>query len=88
MDLPRREFLAATAAIASLACNREGPRPGPAATASRRGDFLIPDGLTYLNSAYTHPMPRAGVELLQEYAARRAAASGQSSSSSPASSSG
>ncbi len=71
MDLPRREFLAAAAAIASLACSREGPRPGPAA-ASRRGDFLIPDGLTYLNSAYTHPMPRAGVELLQDYATRRA----------------
>ena len=38
----------------------------------RKADFLIPDGLTYINSAYTHPMPKAGVEALRTYALSRA----------------
>jgi len=38
----------------------------------RKSDFLIPDGLVYINSAYTHPMPKAGVEALRAYALSRA----------------
>ncbi len=72
MDLDRREFLAAAAAVATTACTREENRAAGPVAAPRRGDFLIPDGLTYLNSAYAHPMPRAGAELLQAYATQRA----------------
>jgi len=38
----------------------------------RKSDFLIPDGLVYINSAYTHPLPRAGVDALKAYARSRA----------------
>ena len=41
--------------------------PGPQATFPRKADFNIEDGYTYINAAYTHPIPRVSVE-----AARRA----------------
>ena len=51
-----------------------GPHPRPVLSADfpRKSDFLIPDGLVYINSAYTHPMPKVGVEVLQAYARSRA----------------
>jgi selenocysteine lyase/cysteine desulfurase len=42
--------------------------PGPQASFPRKADFTIEDGYTYINAAYTHPIPRVSVE-----AARRAA---------------
>lgn len=42
--------------------------PGPQASFPRKADFSIEDGYTYINAAYTHPIPRVSVE-----AARRAA---------------
>lgn len=41
--------------------------PTPQATFPRKEDFTIEEGYTYLNAAYTHPIPRVSVE-----AARRA----------------
>lgn len=32
-----------------------------------KSDFAIPDGLTYINSAYTHPMPIAAAEAVRRY---------------------
>ena len=43
--------------------------PPPGASFPRKDDFVIEDGVTFLNAAYTHPIPRVSVE-----AARRAAA--------------
>ena len=42
--------------------------PGPQATFPRKADFSIEDGYTYINAAYTHPIPRVSVD-----AAHRAA---------------
>lgn len=35
-------------------------------------DFAIPDGVTYINCAYTHPMPQIAVEAARAHAAYRA----------------
>lgn len=32
-----------------------------------KADFAIPEGETYINSAYVHPMPKVGREALQKY---------------------
>jgi selenocysteine lyase/cysteine desulfurase len=37
----------------------------------RKADFAIPEGETYINSAYVHPMPLAGREALRRYAESR-----------------
>lgn len=37
-----------------------------------KSDFAIADGITYLNSAYTHPMPTAAQQAAQEWAEFRA----------------
>jgi len=37
----------------------------------RKADFAIPEGETYINSAYVHPMPAAGREALRKYAESR-----------------
>src|SRR5262249_14750476 len=41
-------------------------------TFPRKSDFAIPAGLTYINGAFTHPMPIAGVEAARQYSERRA----------------
>jgi selenocysteine lyase/cysteine desulfurase len=38
----------------------------------RKRDFAIPDGLTYINGAYTHPMPVAAVEAVRQFSEKRA----------------
>jgi selenocysteine lyase/cysteine desulfurase len=46
--------------------------PGPADTAfPRKNDFAIPEGLTYLNGAYTHPLPIAAAEAVRRSAEAR-----------------
>ncbi|HKF24176.1 MAG TPA: aminotransferase class V-fold PLP-dependent enzyme [Candidatus Angelobacter sp.] len=49
--------------------------PAPASSAElslpRKADFAIPEGETYINSAYVHPMPIAGREALRRYAESR-----------------
>jgi len=37
----------------------------------RKADFAIPEGETYINSAYVHPMPNIGREALRRYAESR-----------------
>lgn len=79
MKVSRREALAGLGALATSAAVR--PRelfaagsdlpaefPGPQAQFPRKDDFSIEPGYTYINAAYTHPIPRVAVE-----AARRAA---------------
>ncbi len=81
MTLSRREALARLGGLGVL-----GVVPGLGASALRApgqglataGDFAIPEGVTYLNSAYTHPMPVAALDALRawaEYRARPAAVS-------------
>lgn len=81
MNIRRRDVLAGFAGTAAcsatpefhsgllpfLADSRFAARALPA-----KNDFSIPDGITYLNSAYTHPIPKAGLEALRDYADRRA----------------
>src|SRR5215471_16316058 len=76
----RREFVSAMAALGSAAVLDGSPRAqtAPAAPASsadlslpRKADFAIPEGETYINSAYVHPMPIAGREALRRYAESR-----------------
>src|SRR5262252_506655 len=37
----------------------------------RKADFLIPDGSTYLNAAYTHPIPNVSIAAARRAAERR-----------------
>lgn len=46
----------------------------------RKADFSIPLGLTYLNGAYTHPMPTAAAEAVRRNAEARARPGGMSES--------
>lgn len=71
-DLSRRELLAGMTGMAAAISVGSTRLPGNAMHFPRKSDFLIPEGLVYINSAYTHPMPRIGVEALQAYAQGRA----------------
>jgi len=46
--------------------------PGGDPRFPRRDDFSIAEGFTYLNGAYTHPMPRVAAEAYRGLVARRA----------------
>src|SRR5581483_2437456 len=71
MNVTRREVLASLGTLAaSAAFNRlEAHTPGLAAPdpfrrpalpeLPRKADFTIADGYTYINGAFSHPMPRA-----------------------------
>ena len=77
-EMNRREMLAglggvaASAALARLDAQlSEHPLSGPAGSSlemPRKADFIIDEGYTYINAAYTHPIPKVSLE-----AARRAA---------------
>src|ERR1700751_3600556 len=79
MNISRREVLAGFGSMAALnvTLRVEAPtvtadsRRGAAALPSK-GDFSIPEGVTYINCAYTHPIPTAGLEALRDYGNRRA----------------
>ena len=75
MNLHRRDVLSGLGGFAASTAFRTLPVQRPAAHASspfpRKADFAIPDGLTYLNGAYTHPMPVAAVEAVSRHAGRR-----------------
>ena len=58
--------LAATMTVGST------PLSALAPSFPRKSDFFIPEGLVYINSAYTHPMPRVAVQALKSYAQLRA----------------
>lgn len=44
---------------------------GQAPALPRKADFDIADGYTYINAAYTHPMPRVATEAVRRYAESR-----------------
>ena len=74
MDITRRDLLAGVGGLAATAAWRDfrvefpeeivsrAPSPLPA-----RGDFAIPAGQTYLNSAFIHPVPVAAAEAVRRY---------------------
>jgi selenocysteine lyase/cysteine desulfurase len=73
----RREFVSGIAMLGSAAVLEGMPSgqkaPGSSADLSlpRKADFAIPEGETYINSAYVHPMPLAGREALRRYTESR-----------------
>ncbi len=78
MKANRREFLTGMGGLAALAAmprfGSEGLQadPGPSSsTLPVKRDFTIPEGVTYINSAYTHPIPKVGVEAARKYAELR-----------------
>ena len=62
MSLTRRELLSGTAQLAAAAAFPRADGPLPA-----RGDFAIPAGQTYLNSAFIHPIPVAAAQAVSRY---------------------
>ena len=80
MPLTRRDLLASLGGLAAARAFGVGgigtdaagelvaSMPEPGAAFPRRDDFSIERGYTYLNAAYTHPIPKVSV-----LAARRAA---------------
>ncbi|MGC1491360.1 MAG: aminotransferase class V-fold PLP-dependent enzyme [Candidatus Acidiferrum sp.] len=79
MPTNRREFLTGIGGLAALAvqgANSEASLPtksasSPAPALPAKNDFAIPDGITYLNCAYTHPMPAAAAQALRQYSELR-----------------
>ena len=75
MTLSRRELLAGlgglTATGAAGPPDVERSVPAGAGPLPARMDFTIPQGQTYLNSAFTHPLPRAAGEAVRHYLEQR-----------------
>ena len=77
MQFRRRELLKglgglATATALSRVHAGGDHLPGPVEKSfPRKNDFAIPEGLTYINGAYTHPMPLGGVEAVRRNAEYR-----------------
>jgi selenocysteine lyase/cysteine desulfurase len=77
----RREFLTTSigcaAALSAVQRTNAKPLLGPArlhaseSVLPAKGDFSIPDGVTYINCAYTHPMPNIAAEAVRAYIERR-----------------
>ena len=72
----RREFLTSVGAIAALGAVQRGNREAFSRfTGALRGqtslpakkDFVIPDGVTYINCAYIHPLPIAAADAARRY---------------------
>ena len=82
MSKSRREFLAHVGGLAALAAVPGGsslpPEPLPSSLATpvaalpARQDFAIPQDLTYINSAFTHPMPIRAALAARRYVDSRA----------------
>jgi selenocysteine lyase/cysteine desulfurase len=75
--ISRREVLAglgmlAAAGIARPLAGASNLQPSSSSSTASllpaKQDFAIPDGVTYINSAYTHPMPVAAAVALREWA--------------------
>ena len=75
----RREFVSGVAALGTAAILPAVPlAAAPAASSSaadlslpRKADFAIPEGETYINCAYVHPLPIVGREALRRYVESR-----------------
>lgn len=71
--LARAGGLAAAAALPGAEAWGGTPRaPGTQEAFPRKADFTIPDGVTYLNGAFMHPMPNVVRHAVREYNDRRA----------------
>lgn len=74
-DLTRRELIAGMGGMALTSSVRGRPGAGApddrTAGSPHRADFAIPADLTFINSAYTHPLPIKSVEAVQVHLARR-----------------
>jgi len=77
MPMNRREILASAGGIVAIGLAKaatSNSKKQPASTPPQVGplpaksDFSIPTGITYINSAYTHPMPNAAASALREWA--------------------
>ena len=77
MTLARRDLLkglsgmAASAAFARLGRASALEIVAPSAELPRKRDFDLADGFTYLNAAYTHPIPRPAADASRAYLAQR-----------------
>ena len=72
MTLDRREMLRGLGAFAgSTALGTFGGYAHQAGGFPRKADFLIEDGYTYLNAAYTHPIPKVAMEAVRRAAEGR-----------------
>jgi selenocysteine lyase/cysteine desulfurase len=82
MSISRRGVLAGLGGLAALniaralaageKCSPLLPALPPAPTLPAKHDFAIPEDVTYINCAYTHPMPRAAVDAATAHAEFRA----------------
>lgn len=87
-DISRRELLsragglAAAAMVPGLLPTRASAQPTSSLQDAfpRKVDFTIPEGVTYLNGAYMHPMPDIVREAVRDYNDRRAGFTTQTSS--------
>lgn len=79
--IERREFLTALGGVTALMALPSAGAAKPARTSReqthaprfpRKMDFTIPEGLVYLNGAYTHPMPAAAAQAVSRLAEERA----------------
>jgi selenocysteine lyase/cysteine desulfurase len=78
MTLDRRELLKRLSGVgASVAFARLSGAPAleqmsaPSAGLPRKQDFDLADGFTFLNAAYTHPIPRPAADATRAYLAQR-----------------
>jgi len=74
MAVHRRDVLRGLGGLAGMAAVRtmEARAPARAGGFPRKDDFLIEDGYTYLNAAYTHPIPKVSMDAVRRAAERRA----------------
>lgn len=81
MSINRREILTALGSMAAsgiaskLAFAAEPQTRAPSSAPPifpAKKDFTIPEGVTYINSAYTHPMPIVAADALRKYTDLRA----------------
>ncbi|MEP7117503.1 MAG: aminotransferase class V-fold PLP-dependent enzyme [Acidobacteriota bacterium] len=81
MHLNRRQALAGMAsALGAAALDATAPasagQMSPGSAFPRKADFEIAPGVTYLNGAFTHPMPRAAADAYRAAVARRSLVGG------------
>ncbi|MFZ3264854.1 MAG: aminotransferase class V-fold PLP-dependent enzyme [Terriglobales bacterium] len=80
MTINRRDLLACLGGMAVLgiapklssSAPQSASNPSASPSLPAKNDFAIPAGVTYINSAYTHPMPVAAAAALREWAEFRA----------------
>ncbi len=80
MTISRRDLLTGLGGMAALSvapnlsssATQSASNPSAGSSLPTKNDFAIPAGLTYINSAYTHPMPVVSAAALREWAEFRA----------------